>query len=119
MHRHHFIDYIEFSVTDMKEAKRFYREAFGWEFNDYGPSYCGIQGEGREQGGLTVVDKTRAGGPLTVLFSNDLDQTLRAVKDAGGRIVKEPFGFPGGRRFEFEDPSGNVLGVWTPQDAIE
>lgn len=42
-HVHHGIDYIEFTVTDMAEAKRFYGAAFGWKFNDYGPDYAGIQ----------------------------------------------------------------------------
>ena len=36
-HHHHTIDYIEFTVLDMAEAKRFYGEAFGWSFTDYGP----------------------------------------------------------------------------------
>jgi predicted enzyme related to lactoylglutathione lyase len=36
-----------------------------------------------------------------------------AVKSAGGKVVKEPFAFPGGRRFHFEDPSGNELAVWS------
>ena len=26
-----------------------------------------------------------------------------------------PYEFPGGRRFEFSDPSGNELGVWAAQ----
>lgn len=30
-----------------------------------------------------------------------------------GRIVEPPFDFPGGRRFHFADPSGNVLAVWS------
>jgi predicted enzyme related to lactoylglutathione lyase len=37
------------------------------------------------------------------------------VKAAGGTIVKEPFSFPGGRRFQFTDPSGNELAVWSDQ----
>ena len=43
----------------------------------------------------------------------DLDKTLEAVRAAGGKIVREPFAFPGGRRFQFTDPSGNELGVWS------
>ncbi len=38
---------------------------------------------------------------------------MTKVKKAGGRIVKEPFSFPGGRRFHFSDPSGNELAVWS------
>ena len=112
MHTHHAIDYIEFSVTDIGEAKRFYATAFGWAFNDYGPGYCGIVGKDREVGGLAKSDAVATGGPLVVLFSEDLDTSLEAAKKAGAEIVKAPFDFPGGRRFEFLDPSGNRLAVW-------
>lgn len=112
-HVHHSIDYIEITVTDVPEAKRFYGAAFGWAFNDYGPEYAGIQGPGREVGGLRQDAQVRVGGPLVVLYSRTLDDTLARVKKAGGRIVKEPFSFPGGRRFHFSDPSGNELAVWS------
>jgi predicted enzyme related to lactoylglutathione lyase len=39
---------------------------------------------------------------------------LRAVVAAGGTVLVEPYDFPGGRRFQFADPSGNELGVWGP-----
>ncbi len=112
-HIHHDIDYIEISVTDMAESKRFYGAAFGWQFNDYGPGYAGIQKRGGEAGGLCLEPKVSGGGPLVVLYSNDLVTTLSGVREAGGRITKEPFDFPGGRRFQFEDPSGNELAVWS------
>ena len=112
MHTHHAIDYVEFTVRDLAEAKQFYAAAFGWTFNDYGPGYAGIQGDGRELGGLRQTTSLRQGGPLVVLFSNDLDASLAAVRAAGGTSVLEPFAFPGGRRFHFADPSGNELAVW-------
>lgn len=115
IHVHHSIDYIEFAVTDMAESKRFYHAAFDWKFNDYGPDYAGIQKEGGEAGGLRLEPEVTTGGPLVVLYSSDLDLTLTRVRGAGGRIVKEPFEFPGGRRFHFEDPSGNELAVWSEQ----
>ena len=113
--QNHTIDYIEFTILDMAEAKRFYGAAFGWTFNDYGPEYAGIRrpdGDG-EVGGMRLDTKVERGGPLVVLYSSDLDASLRAVHDAGGRIVTEPFDFPGGRRFHFTDPSGNELAVWS------
>src|SRR4029453_6834232 len=73
-HRHHVIDYVELTVTDLEQAKRFYSEAFGWRFNDYGPEYAGIQspqGESApEVGGLSKGREVRSGGPLGLLFSN-------------------------------------------------
>lgn len=114
MSLHHSIDYIEFEVTDLAEAKAFYSKVFGWEFKDYGPKYAGIVGNARERGGMEEVDIMRPiGGPLVVLYSNDLEKTREAITENGGTIELEAFDFPGGRRFHFSDPSGNVLGVWT------
>lgn len=112
-HTNHAIDYIEFKMSDLAEAKRFYGAAFGWRFTDYGPDYAGIQGDGRELGGFHGGQAPQAGGPLVVLFSEDLEATLTAVVEAGGKVVTPPFTFPGGRRFHFSDPSGNELAVWS------
>jgi uncharacterized protein len=115
--RHHAIDYVELAVTDLDRAKRFYTEAFGWEFTDYGPAYAGIRDRrsdsGEEVGGLRQDDEVRPGGPLVLLFSADLDASVAAVERAGGQVVSGPYAFPGGRRFHFTDPSGNELGVWS------
>lgn len=116
-HRHHAIDYVELPVTDLPAAKRFYEEAFGWRFNDYGPTYAGIAGDGKEVGGLALTDTVRRGGPLVILFSTDLAASLAAVREAGGTITTEPFDFPGGRRFHFTDPSGNELAVWAEKSS--
>ena len=106
------IDYIEFTVSDVAAAQAFYAAAFRWRFNDYGPDYAGIRGDGdRELGGLQRGE-TVPGGPLVVLYGEDLDAVERAVVQAGGTIVDPQFDFPGGRRFHFADPSGNKLGVW-------
>ena len=114
MHNHHAIDYVEFTVTDLTEAKRFYSSAFGWTFNDYGPEYAGIRGHDGEVGGLHQTTGLRSGGPLVILYSENLEASLTAVQAAGGKIVQPPFAFPGGRRFHFTDPSGNELAVWSP-----
>ncbi|MGA9869878.1 MAG: VOC family protein [Rhodococcus sp. (in: high G+C Gram-positive bacteria)] len=112
--KHHRIDYVELSVTDLAIARAFYSRAFGWEFNEYGPMYAGIVGaDGGEVGGLAVTEAPApVGGPLVLLYSDDLDATVDAVRAAGGTIVNGPYAFPGGRRFHFSDPSGNELGVW-------
>ncbi len=113
---HHRLNYIEFSVTDMPGAQAFYRTAFGWDFNSYGPEYAGIVGaDGDEVGGLALVDHPAPrGGPLVLLYSDDLDASLESVRTAGGTLLQGPYEFPGGRRFHFSDPSGNELGVWGP-----
>jgi predicted enzyme related to lactoylglutathione lyase len=113
-HTHHSIDYIELAARDLSAAKAFYTGAFGWEFNDYGPDYAGIRsadGDG-EVGGINPAGEPGPGGPLVLLYSDDLDATVAAVEKAGGAVTNGPYEFPGGRRFHFTDPSGNELGVW-------
>lgn len=112
---HHAISYTEIAVTDIAAAKRFYGAAFGWEFNDYGDQYAGIRTPGNpsvEMGGLAAGQAQGGPRPFVLLYSDDLDRTVDAVRTAGGTIVKGPYEFPGGRRFHFTDPSGNELGVF-------
>lgn len=112
---HHEINYIELSAIDLAAAKQFFSSAFDWQFNDYGPDYAGIRkrsGDG-ECGGICRSENVLAGGPLVILYSLDLEASLSSVQKAGGRITKEIFSFPGGRRFQFTDPSGNELAVWS------
>ena len=106
------IDYVEFPTTNMSETKRFYAEVFGWEFTDYGPDYTSFH-DGRLGGGFSAASEATAGGPLVVLYATNLADTEAKIKEHGGRIVRETFEFPGGRRFHFADPGGNELAVWS------
>jgi hypothetical protein len=106
------IDYIELPATDVAATKAFYAGVFGWKFTDYGPDYTSFE-DGRLNGGFHRVDAVTAGGPLVVIFAMDLADVERRVAEAGGRVVKPVFSFPGGRRFHFTDPSGNELAVWS------
>lgn len=105
------IDYIEFPATDVPRTKQFYKMVFGWNFEDYGPGYTSFY-DGRLAGGFTT-DGTVRQGILVVLYSGDLAAIQTAVESAGGKITKEIFSFPGGRRFHFADPNGNELAVWS------
>ena len=113
------MDYIEFPATDIEATKRFYSQVFGWQFQDWGPSYTSFH-DGRLGGGFngeaqpTGADggaKTR--GVLVVIYAASLDEIYRKVKDSGGKIIRETFEFPGGKRFHFADPNGNELAVWS------
>lgn len=109
------IDYIEFNVTDIARSKAFYGNVFGWTFTDFGPDYCAFS-DGRMNGGFDASGDAsgpaRSGGPLVVLYGVDLADTLGRITAAGGKIVKEIFEFPGGKRFHFADPDGYELAVW-------
>jgi uncharacterized protein len=112
MNRNKTIDYIEFKADDLSAIKRFYSQVFGWEFEDYGPDYTSFK-DGRIAGGFSRGSASPGSGPLVVIFVDDLFSVEKQVKEAGGRITKEIFSFPGGSRFHFSDPSGNELAAWS------
>jgi predicted enzyme related to lactoylglutathione lyase len=105
------IDYVELPGGDMVATKRFYEQAFGWAFTDYGPDYAAFD-EGLD-GGFNGHIEDRAKAPLVILYADDLDAMADKVRAAGGEIIRGPYDFPGGRRFHFRDPSGNEMGVWS------
>ena len=106
------IDNIEFTVSDIAPSREFYGKAFGWTFTDYGSTYCEFS-DGRLTGGFAKGDPMNPGGPLVILYADDLSKTQTRLEDAGARIVKPVFAFPGGRRFHFHDLDGYELAVWS------
>jgi uncharacterized protein len=103
------IDYVEFPASDLAGAKRFYAEAFGWSFTDYGPTYAAFE-QGLE-GGFQGDAAEAPSAPLVVLWADDLQAMQARVEAAGGTVTRPIFAFPGGRRFHFRDPAGNELAV--------
>lgn len=118
MHQHEKINYVEFPSRDMAATKRFFEQAFGWVFEDFGPDYAAFSDQGLD-GGFYRSDmaaRTDTGSALIVLYSEDLECSLGKVESAGGKVIKPVFSFPGGRRFHFAEPGGNELAVWSKTD---
>ncbi len=115
MSQHEKINYIELPARDIEASKAFFSRVFGWNFTDYGPDYTAFSDAGMD-GGFFRADmaaSTERGSALVVLYSEQLEQTLQKIEDAGGVIIRPIFSFPGGRRFHFTEPSGNELAVWS------
>ncbi|GLS26684.1 VOC family protein [Marinibactrum halimedae] len=114
-HTHHHINYIEIPTKDLESTKSFFALVFGWTFQDFGPDYSSFLACGVDGGFFTSEQSvsTVTGSPLIVIYSQDLEATLQSVESAGGKVVKPIFSFPGGRRFHFEEPSGNEYAVWS------
>ena len=102
------LNYFELPVRDVAAAKSFYEGVFGWSLTQFAPTYAatltgdtdiGLQGD--------PAEATQA--PLPVIEVDDLESALEAVSGAGAEIVRPIFAFPGGRRFQFLDPSGNEI----------
>lgn len=103
------IDYIEFYSTQMEATQDFFSKAFGWEFIDYGPDYRDIQKAGTGGG----LERSDAKAPLIILRTDNLTAAYDQVVAAGAQITREIYDFPGGSRFEFCEPGGTAMGVWS------
>lgn len=115
MNQHEKLNYIEFPAKDLESTKAFFEKAFAWSFVDYGPDYTAFSEEGLD-GGFYRMDLSSIeanGGALLVFYSEKLEETQEKVTSSGGTIIKPIFDFPGGRRFQFLEPSGNELAVWS------
>ena len=114
---HEKINYIEFPSKDLDTTKAFFRQAFAWQFTDYGLDYSAFKADDAGiEGGFYSSDlsaSTYSGSALIVFYSKNLSETLHKIEAAGGTIVRACFEFPGGHRFHFTDPSGNEFAAWS------
>ena len=111
----HTIDYVEMPSTNLSATKDFFSQLLGWSFLDYGPEYSSFD-DGRMTGGFfasQITSTVAKGAPLVVFYSADLEKLSNDVTRLGGRITREIFEFPGGRRFHFEAPGGGEFAVWS------
>ncbi len=115
MNKHEKINYVELPAKHLEATKAFFQAVFNWEFIDYGPEYTAFSNQGLD-GGFYQADLTSTtndGAALVVFYSDALETTQTKIEHAGGIIVKPTFSFPGGRRFQFLEPSGNEFAVWS------
>ncbi len=106
------LDYVEFPTRDLPASKSFFETVFGWKFTDYGPEYASFaRSEAGLDGGFHAGEPHT--GALVIFYAARLEKVLADVTRAGGEIVRPVFDFPGGRRFEFTEPGGNRLAVWS------
>jgi uncharacterized protein len=109
------INFIEFpskSVEDLVRARKFYEDTFGWSFNEWGVDYIDTNESGVACG-INAETASNSHAPLIVIYVKNLEDIRLKVMAAGAKICKEIFAFPGGRRFQYIDPAGNELAVWS------
>jgi len=109
------VNYLELPAMDFDAIEAFYTKIFHWIFTDYGPEYRAFN-DGQLDGGFYRSERQsnpENGATLIVFLSDELEVIQDKIIKAGGSIVKDIFEFPGGRRFQFMDPHGNELAVWS------
>jgi predicted enzyme related to lactoylglutathione lyase len=113
--------WIDTSQPDPDAAVKFYEGLFGWACEDVMPldSPGGKYFMARLRGGdVAAVSSVGEGAPPvatwnTYIWVDSADETAAKVKDAGGKVLMDPFDVTeAGRMAGFVDPEGAVLFVW-------
>lgn len=121
------VTHFEFPYEDKLRMVDFYHHAFGWkseilgsEMDDYVLVTAAERGAdsfpkepGRINGGFykKAADKPLQ-YPSVVIAVEDLEESMRKIKAAGGQILGEPWDIPGiGIYISFLDTEGNRIGI--------
>ena len=109
--------HVEIPAANTEGAGKFYQDLFGWKIQPVPEMNYTMweAGEGDEYGGFPQVsDENPAGQVLVYIASDDIDADLQNVKKLGGKVMREKTEIPGMGWFGvFQDPTGNVLAVYT------
>jgi len=113
--------HFELNTKDPQRAKKFYSSVFGWKYKDSeipGVEYYVI--EGVTPGGAInpQTDPSKTKAPTIYFGTDDIDATLKKIKDAGGKIEeKQPI--PGQGWFAAcTDLDGNSFSVYQNDPSV-
>ena len=117
--------HFEIPVKDPMKAERFYSGVFGWKISavpnmEYWMAQTAKTDEkkmmvmepGAINGGIMKHDGPLKHHVITVAVK-DIDEAARKIKEMGGKMVKDKAMVMNmGWTAYFEDPEGNVIGLW-------
>lgn len=118
--------HFEIPFENKDRAMKFYTESFGWQLQDMpemnyvmatttptGPDYRPSEA-GAINGGLFARPK-EAPGPVVYVGVASVDEAIKKVQAAGGKVVTPKTPIPGmGAYGRISDTEGNVIGLFEP-----
>jgi uncharacterized protein len=108
--------HVEIPAANVEAAGKFYKELLGWKItHDDTLNYSMWEaGDGSAGGFPAVSDEAPAGRVLVYIDSDDIEADLKKVEELGGKVIHPKTEIPqmGWYAF-FQDPTGNVLGLYT------
>jgi uncharacterized protein len=116
--------WVDTSQPDPPAALPFYRDLFGWEFEEIMPEGSGGQYFiGRIRGGdVAAIGSIPEGAPSmamwnTYIWVDSAEETADRVRRAGGGVVMEPFDvMDAGRMAVLADTEGVTFNAWQAKD---
>jgi hypothetical protein len=117
------VSHFEIPAKDPTKTADFYTKAFGWKVEavpgmDYWMVWTtesdpktGPKKPGAINGGIWKGERNDR--PIIVITVKNIDEHVKKVQKAGGKVVMEktPVGDMG-LYARFQDPDGNILGLW-------
>ena len=111
------IVHVEIPAANVEASGKFYADLFGWKIMPMAEMNYTMweAGDGDEYGGFPQVsDENPAGQVLVYIDSDDIEADLKKVEKLGGKVLHQKAEIPGTGWFGvFQDPTGNVLAVYT------
>ena len=105
---------VHFEVigADGARLQKFYGEVFDWKIDtDNSMNYGVVPAADRGIGGGVAAGEQGRGVTFYVEVPN-LEETLAAIEERGGKTILPPSEMPGGLRLaQFLDPEGNRIGL--------
>lgn len=113
--------HFEIPTENPEKTIAFYEKAFGWQIKKWdGPQdYWLVCTGGENEMGINgaIMRKTDAYGVRNTIGVEDIDEALRKVEEAGGKIILPSSPVEGvGDWALCEDPDGNFFGLIKPHD---
>ena len=121
--------HFEIHVNDMEQAKKFYGEVFGWEFQDWSdyarvPYFGVVTGDENEPGINGALMQRKGAAPETKQALNafactmgveNYDSTEKKIMNNGGKVAIPKYALPGmAWQGYYIDTEGNIFGIHQP-----
>jgi len=126
----HPVVHFEMPYKDAARVSKFYTQAFGWDMVDIGKemgNYITAETAETDENRMVKTPGAINGGfyplsmspqstqPSVVISVDDLDQAMKDVEAAGGKLLGEPQDIPGiGKWVSFTDTEGNRVSILQP-----
>jgi uncharacterized protein len=121
--------HFEMPYKDHQRVMNFYSKAFGWQMQKLGSdmgdyvlagttemdeNYM-IKNPGNINGGFYKPDDANPPIPSVVIQVENLEDSIKKVTNAGGKMIGKPMDIPGiGNYIAFTDTEGNRVGMLQP-----
>ena len=113
--------HFEIPVDDSDRGVAFYRDAFGWKLEQWGPMEYWTTSAGDGEGIDGALTKRSDDSPALTFYIevDDIDKALAAVESAGGTRLTERMPIPTvGWSALFRDTEGNRIGIFQSDPSV-